>query len=522
MSVLSQSAALDRSTVDRILARHGLLAGPRSLRDRNASKEPLSPEIRLHSALAELGPAASLFGRYLSSRMDVLPISQAEILADLPSTAPPKADRLGPDMERRFAAVDPRACGEGLAWVGFRALTADGRSVEVRKYDAGAIESLRRDVVELQAGLGRVLGDRPWALPFDRLWSDFRRRDLEPRLDPWAQIDRLQRLATEAERIDDLQLPRVDPELSTDGLLVLEMPVAAKATEESEAQRRHALRALTRRAVDVWLQAVVTGGLFPVSAQWILDSRGRVVLVDGTFAEPAAGQGLRVWDYLRALARQEPDRCYQILVRELDPPPSWGTGEQHRALRSAFRYSVPFRDGSWTRAGDSLAEMAIHHWRACAQAGFRIPDVWCDFFRALILRSRETQNTEGYDAVHEALDALQWRAGWNQLRLLTEPRALPSAAKRYATALLDLPQALEHLLDPKESIHRQVEPLQRSPSRLGSSAQALIGAVLGWVAVALALPTIVVTQPKLEVVGVGILGLLGLLVWILIFRDPAR
>ncbi len=524
---------LTRSGVDRILARHGLIRGPRLLRDRRATAtaDPESSVSRLSAALIELGPTACLFGRYLSTRLDLLPIAEASVLGSLPGSAPAKALDLGARFEQRFAAVDRRPCAEGLAWVAYRALTTDGRSVEARKFDPQAIDTLHREAHELEAGLAKVLGSRPWDLPFERLWSDFRARDLEPRLEPRAHMERFERLAIEADQIDGLRIPRLDPQHSTDGLWVLSMPPAAAAAETEE-HRRYTARSLARRAVEVWLQMALVAGIFPVSARWMLDHRGRVVLVDGTFAELGSAHRPRVWDYLRSLARQEPDRCFQILTQELKAPAGWGTLEQLRDLRAAFRYSVPFRDGSWTRAGDSLAEMAAHHWRACNAAGLRVEGGWGECFRALVLRSRESQPTgraqpghtdpDDHDALRHALEALQWRAGWNQLSRLTEPRALPSAAKQYAAAMLDLPQALERLLDPKPPPAPAVrEPAShsRDPS---ASTQGVIGGLLGLVAIAMALPAVTFLDPRLEIVGVALMILLAGLIGILIYRGPTR
>ena len=545
MSSEASGAVLTRSGIDRILARHGLMRGPRSLRDHRApaATDPeSSPASRLRAALGELGPTACLFGRYLSTRLDLLPIAEATALDGLPGSAPTKAMGLDPRLEERFAAVDPRPCREGLPWIAFRALTTDGRSVEVRKFDPQAIDTLRQEARALEAGLGKVLGSRLWNLPFERLWSDFRARDLEPRLEPRAQMERFERLANEADQIDGLRVPRTDPQLSTDGIWVLEMPpaaevMAAEVGVESEQQRQYTARSLARKAVDVWLQTALVSGFFPVSARWMLDHRGQVVLVDGTFGELGSAQRPRLWDYLRSLARQEPDRCFHILTEELKAPAGWGSLDQLRDLRAAFRYSVPFRDGSWTRAGDTLAEMAAHHWRACRAAGLEAEGGWGECFRALILRSRESQpvhweqpgrrqkgrvEPDDTDALRRALEALQWRAGWNQLSRLAEPRALPSTAKQYAAAMLDLPQALERLLDPKPPPVRTVrEPASesRDPS---SSTQGVIGALLGLVAVAIALPSVSAMDAHLEIVGVALMALLGVLIWVLIYRGPTR
>lgn len=519
-----------------MLIRHGLLRGPRLRSSTPSHSSAPSPARSLREALAELGPEAALFGRYLSTRLDIVPFDLALSLRDLPLQAPPLqspdlSTGAAPWLGDRLAAVDPRPSSAGFGWLAYRGLAPDGRAVEARCLDALALESASERLEVLQRSLLRVLGAAPWFLPTEDLYRDFLRHDWRQRTDSNLQRSVWQRLGREAEAVDELAVPRADLELSSEGVLVLEIPATTAVSSESRERRRFHERTLRRRAASACLQSALTAGLFPVNARWALASDGRALLLDGTFADLSTAERPRAWDFLRALSRQDPDRAMGALLSCFEPAIGWGSLEDRRRLRSDLRFVVPFRDGSWTRSGDSLAETTAHSWRIFAGHGFRLSEGWTGFFRSMVLRSLEAFDQESdRDALKEGLEALQWRAGWNQLRQMTEPRTMFHQAERYTLGLLEWPQALDKLLDDNDPAKRALGGTapHRASTRKGARKGwferygAVAGGAMGLVALAVAGPEVIEVFAGSEPwVAMLILGL-GALVLTLIFRGDPR
>src|SRR5260370_29347401 len=117
----------------------GAAEGPAERHRTGAAAEP--PILRLRAALLELGPVFIAFGRYLSSRPDLLSDTDCQVLDALPGGHPPMApmatealhrllgEELGRPPETAFAAFEPLPVESTLVYQEHRARLADGEQV---------------------------------------------------------------------------------------------------------------------------------------------------------------------------------------------------------------------------------------------------------------------------------------------------------------------------------------------------------------------------------------------------------
>ena len=189
-----------------------------------------------------------------------------------------------------------------------------------------------------------------------------------------------------------------------------------------------------------------------------------------------------MWDYLRATAGHFPDRAAASLLQEMIAGPQANDIE----LRTRLRQVVPFRDGGWTRTGESVAEYAMQHWRWSRAAGFEAPPHLLAFYRGLFWIARTGHAlSPSTDPVGSGLDGLQWLASFNQWRQLMAPKQALHTAEGYWSSWLTLPQKLDRALDRLEDSTRTQAPggsQARSPGSAPSRRSSIMALALGMVA----------------------------------------
>ncbi len=478
-----------RREVERLLAEHALLAGPRRIGPLHG--EDTTFGARLRDALVELGPYGVVLGRYLATRLDVLPVRDAGELLALEDQAPPLAaeavhellvGELGP-LDQVFAAFEEEPRASRRLHQTHRAVLTNGLRVLVKVTRPGWREELEGEIRSLRA-LRRVFAGRS-EVSFDEVLDDFQ-RDLLARLDLRREAESLETLARDLAAPELVLVPRVESSRSTSRVLVVEDP-GGKTLDEIAAPPgplQADAEDLARRVGLVWLRLLVTAGLVGVEAEVVELADGRLALCGGRFvALPTASQ-VNLWDYLRAVARHEGDQAAACLRRELQP----GDGAVRPGeLRSRMRQVIPFRDGAWSENGEGIAEFAVLHWRLVREYGYIARAHLVAFYRGLYTTARSVERFAGAsDPLRDALTDLEWTAGWNQLRQLARPEQAAAVMETYLAGLLELPSKLDRFLqtanDPETGfVVRTAAPDRRRAGR-GAAAVAL---VLAMVAVAL-------------------------------------
>ncbi|HEY3568891.1 MAG TPA: AarF/UbiB family protein [Thermoanaerobaculia bacterium] len=482
-----------------------------------------SPGLRLRAALIELGPVFTAFGRYLSSRADLLPESECLILATLPdqrSPLPLESVRellllaLGQPPEQLYAAFDPAATAT-LVWQEHRARLAGGEPVAVRFVRPELAVELDRDL-DLLPLLGPALaplaGSRSWlaAAVDDFAAATAAATDLGG-----------QAAALAAMRQDGassgltLAVPRVLPALSTPVVMTREeLPGAALETffpAGAGASGGPWSADLAVRLCQVWLRQACFGRAFPVELE-VGDVRvlpgDRMAWTGGTFGSVPPMTRESLWEYLLAAAAHDPERACAALVREMDGGPADGHG-----LPERLRQLVPFRDGGWA-ARDDLAGYLFLHWRCATAMGYRPRPPLVLFYRGLTrLAAAARRLAPGRDALREGLEATRFANGLGDVARMLDGDAMKQALGTYAAAMMAMPQRLNELLtlaaEGRASIKLEmVEP--PSERRRRDSSTAALAAVLAMVAVILIAHHLAgILGPWAERIAAVLLGALG-------------
>ncbi|HVF58512.1 MAG TPA: AarF/UbiB family protein [Thermoanaerobaculia bacterium] len=508
-----------RRQVEAALARAGLLRRPHAVGD-VAGAGVFGRDLR--EALAGLGPVFHEFGIYLASRVDLLAAGDCLELAALPRRLEPLpqetvylrlAAALGTPPEETFAEIAAVPFASRLPVQAHRARLRDGRPVVVQvARDAADVE--RAPDLELLELLGEPLaaqGASPAALA--EAIAGFR-RDLALRADLAHTARGLELLALDARAFGLLAAPALHRGLSGPRVLVTDdpggLPLAAVLATGDPAAVEAA-----RRLCVVWLRQALLGRVFPLEP----DGEGTEVLADGrvsfacgSFAEPAAAVQRDHGDLLVALAARDQEGAATYLLRALRAEP--GAAPEER-VRLDLRQVVPFRDGAWSPAADSLAEHLFAAVRAARACGWAPREPLLELCRGLFGAAAAARRPapEG-DVLRDALQEMRVLTSLNQVREALDPLRVGSQLESYATLLADLPQRLDALLTRgavEEPPRPAAAPVERAAPGSGRTAALLLA--LG--AVALVARPLAGALGGLgeEVVAALFLGVGALLLW---------
>ncbi len=208
-----------------------------------SGKEDLEREhrrgaARVRDASGALGGAMIKAAQFASTRPDLLPAAYIEALSTLQDQAPPLpwpvvertlAREIGRDLKEVFAAVEPRPIAAASLAQVHRAKLRDGRMVALKvryphvaglvETDLGALSSVFGAVsaLEPKIRLSPIVDYLRWTLPLE--------------LDFLREARALQEIRRILEDRDDVVIPDVVEELSTERLLVMELVEGHKITD---------------------------------------------------------------------------------------------------------------------------------------------------------------------------------------------------------------------------------------------------------------------------------------------------
>lgn len=463
--------------VEKRLALFGLQRGPHRLLGHgvNLEQDRIS---RLRAALEGLGPVFCSFGRYLSTRVDLLPAKDCRELATLPDHAEESAAHvvrnlikleLGSSPEDVFLTFEAEPFSSGLFYQQHRACLSDGQAVTVKLIHPEAEEFLKHDLQLLPLLKGAFVGRGSTDSQVDRMIEDFRNTLLQ-RTNFVLQAEALATLAKDTEVFGILRVQIVHRQFSTSRMLTLErLPgnsVAEllsllesgrePATEIPGTEERHNL---ARRLWVVWLRQALLGSLLPVEPSpgnvTILPNQ-QIAFVDGGFATLAPETKTNLWDYLLAVVTDNPDLACSSLLKELDRGKDAISEDE---LRQRFRQIVPFRDSEWANEGNSnyVAEHLFLHWKLAGDRGFRTRPGLPAFYQGLFTMDRMVRRlAPNSDAFQEALQDVRLLTGIERFRELMTMRELGEQMDRYFAIMMDLPQRLDETLTQMAEGHAEL------------------------------------------------------------------
>jgi ubiquinone biosynthesis protein len=418
------------------------------------------PIQRVRETLAALGPVFAGFGRYLSTRPDLLPRRDCAELALIADTAMPAAPgaldahlhrQLGAPASRRFFQFDPLAYDVTLWTERHDAWLAPGVPAIVTVVRPDAAEWLDNDLPLLPL-LREHLGVEPIAYA-DAL-ADFS-RTLRARLDQTVQAASLTMLAAHAEA-GGFIAPTCYRDHSAPGVLTLgrwEADSVAALMAARGALSRTERTALARRIAVAWLRQVFDGRLFPYdfAARDIVvepDVAGqddaRLRLTAAACDPLGSAERERVSRYVNAVAADDPEAAANWLL-DAQPLPADG-GPVEEEVRRRFRQAVPFRDGEWS-GDERFAENVLVEWRVAREAGWRLTPHQLHVYRGLMGVAGITQAlVPDEDVLLSALQEVRLRRGLSEAATALDPGAIGARLDGALREMITLPQRLDEVL----------------------------------------------------------------------------
>ena len=390
---------------------------------------------------------------------------------------------LGTTLEKTYANFDAEPFESRLMSQVHRA--------RLRNHQRVVVEIIHPEVVACLETDTALLDLVPDSLGRDE-WSDVRledalvdfRRTFPQRTNLECQAEALQSLSTRAGASEGLGAPRAYGNLSTSMVLTrnrlpgsrlsdLFLDLDESAIDEAIRDREEVALTL----VMTWLIQALDGRPFPVEARpgnVVTRSDQRISFTGGLVTGLDGDLKTNVWDYLIATAEQNPDRACALLVREMErEPQSASEGD----MRIRFRQIVPFRDGGWSREGDSdsLAEHLFLQWRTMRDHGYRIrPDV-LGFFRGLFcVAALARRLAPDRDVLREGLMELRQDQSLARLRQRVAPLQWNDLMQN-ASTMITLPHQLDQALArAAKSDTPQPGPASRSRSQRKNGTAAMI------------------------------------------------
>jgi predicted unusual protein kinase regulating ubiquinone biosynthesis (AarF/ABC1/UbiB family) len=414
------------------------------------------PLGRLRDALADLGPAFAGFGRYLSSRIDLMPRRDSVELANIPNRGVAMtpsaveacvAHELGTPLERRFFGFSREPHDVTLWTERHHAWLAPGvpALVVLVRPDAAAW---------LQTDLPLLPLLQPWfnvpPTAFLAAVDDYA-ATLRRRLDQTYQAASLALLAGDtASYQSGFGAPLCYRDHCAPGVLTLERPSGVTLgdlmVDDLEPVTTPAIgQDYARRLASAWMRQALSGRVVPFDfgPRDIMVDGDRLVLIGAAFEPHTSAERARFLSYLNAIAADDPDAAAAWI---LDASASDGTDRHAEDLRRRLRQAVPFRDGEWS-GDDRIAEQLLVQWRVAREAGWPLTAHHLHVYRGL----HAAATLAGYLAPHDdaVLGALQnerLQMGLVEARRMMDPSTVTATLDRVLQEMAHLPQRLDDVL----------------------------------------------------------------------------
>ena len=411
---------------------------------------------RLKAACEDLGPVFTEFGRYLSSRVDLLARrdcleltatgTRSETRQPADSVAIIRAN-FGDTAETLFASFDPtprnvtRWTQQHDAWLSSDAPVI----VTIVRPDAPAL--LDADL-PLLSMLAPWLDGPPAAVA--AAVADFS-LTLRLRLDQTQQRLAFTRLAEHSRAGGPLDAPRCYPDLCSANVLTMErvdgLSLATAIGDGRVTPLGEAIdpTGVAKQLAAAWVRLAVAGhsALFDFELGDVVLRDGRLVVIGGAIEPMTAAEGPEFLRYLLAGAADDPDGALTWIASEALPGL---LGVPEDSLRRRLRQAVPFRDGEWS-GDDRLAERLFVHWRATRAAEWDMPTHYLRLYRGVhALSTATTALAPHFDHVLTALQDEQWRLSTVEAQNWLDADRLAIALEGMSRDLVQIPQKLDEIL----------------------------------------------------------------------------
>lgn len=451
--------------VVRIASRHGLALGFRGLSRHARDREERTAQA-LRQTLEEAGVTFVKLGQMLSTRSDLLPAAYIRELSRLQSEVQPEPwDRIREALDRElgkpaldvFSHIDhaPLAAAS-VAQVHTATLGPVGpdhtrRDVVLKIQRPSALEQVGLDISIIEQLARWLERTAPWArrlgaVALARGFAD----SLTEELDYRVEAENTRALA-HAVRGEELRVPQVHEELSTERLLVMErvhgIPLG-RAGEQLAALNPTARQSLARTLLRATIGQLTVDGVFHADlhpGNVLLCEDGRLALLDfGSVGRLESGSRRALTSLLFAIDADDERLACDALLELLDPPARL---DERRLTRELGQLMVRFRGGFGSQGGAALFgklfTLVLDH-------GFAVPPQIAAAFRALAALEGTLRLLDpGFDVITEAREL-----GSEHLEQEFTPERLKTELSRQALTLLPtlarLPRRVDRLADALE------------------------------------------------------------------------
>jgi predicted unusual protein kinase regulating ubiquinone biosynthesis (AarF/ABC1/UbiB family) len=428
----------------------------------------------LRFALQESGDVFRLFGLYLGTRIDLLPIKGCLELTRTLATASPTPwaeaqlfveEELGIAIDQEFLAVEPMPYETSILTDCYIAMltTGDNVSLQVLRSEFRSFPSEQVDALNMLCDCQHF---RHWAdSVFRAVVEDFA-RELRVRIDQLENARSFEALATDAEASEGSWAPQTLRRYCRHGILALQKRASTNFSficnhkKYSEANIRFTRRldaspeSVARSLCVSWLRAVLHGHVFPVTFR--LDhiamlEDGRIAFLGEVFASCWPDYINRVWRYLVAVAADDPDECCRLLLSMMTNTRTNDArnGQRHLDALAAFRQSVTcFMSAPGEQDFCSgMAARVLRQLQIAAELGYRPKSFLIPFYRGLfsVLSATWELQPQG-DPLLEGLEGVWMTNIFGSARKTMRIDPLTDIGGKYLSAMIELPIKLDAAL----------------------------------------------------------------------------
>jgi predicted unusual protein kinase regulating ubiquinone biosynthesis (AarF/ABC1/UbiB family) len=460
-----------RQEIEQRIAACGLVRGPRRL---FSAEETAGPEQvrtrRLSLALEDLGPIFSAFGLYMSARPDLWALKDCFEFGTIADTAIATPEHLvrelfkneiGCPSETVFTAFETKPFESRLLFQSHHARLADGAEVIVKVIHSEVESEFSFDVELLPLLKDAFAACGLSGTAFANAVADFS-QVLEKQIDFVNEARAFEALGQDAQNYDVLRAPRVQRQISSsrvlvleklDGLRLSEAPVFKGASSGDTDWSRFLgfgfdQNELARLLCEAWLRGALQGRAFsaePRPENILLLPRKQIAFTGGAFAALPAGPQANLWNYLLAAANDQSDKACSCLLRELREE-----GKTKADILQRFRQAMPFRDGGWNESGNcqTLAELLLVQWRFASECGFAPLMHLPAFYRGLFTIADVTRRiARGIDPLAEGIRDLRLLTGMAQFSRMLSQGHFAEQVDKYSALMMDVPQTVDEALN---------------------------------------------------------------------------
>ncbi|MBT5830244.1 MAG: AarF/ABC1/UbiB kinase family protein [Candidatus Latescibacteria bacterium] len=417
---------------------------------------------QLQPELSRLGGGFALFGRYISSRLDLLPASECVVLEkteDISSSVSYAwiysqfQAEVGRSLEEAYVVFESEPFESRVLYQSHSVRLHSGEDAIVRVLKPHAKESLAIDLklLNLLEPVCMILG---WPQDLLKLVLAQFENALTEQMDFVCEASALQ-LYNDETRVETDQIAKVWPAWCSSSFLtvtgasdhslslIINQLSGVTPSNLSIERRRDLAFALCRG----WVRRVFEGGLFPVAPSveylWV-STTPQLCIVGGQFSRLTPEMRENLWTYLNSVALHDPDKACECLLLEMTESPISGD-----VLKHLFRQVVPFRDGGWDHMGhlDTLPEHAFLQWRIAGQQGCRPNEQLIDFIRGFSSTACVAYRLVPHEDIFgEALETYRDQRQKERFQAAFDMGQWSDAMDKYATTFSQLPQKVDDLL----------------------------------------------------------------------------